>query len=690
MEAVFLKLFNMSVTASWLVLAVLVLRVFLKKAPKSVRCVLWALVGIRLICPFSVESAISLMPSTQTVPDSIISGPSFDIQTGVAGVDMRVNNYLGDRYFEGVTVPAGTGSNIMAVLAMIWTAGILVMLIYTLVSYVKLHRKVNEAVEFQDNIWFCDRIATPFILGVFRPRIFLPSAISESDMPYVIAHEKAHLKRHDHWWKPLGFALLSVYWFNPVLWIAYILLCRDIELACDEKVIKDLGTENKKPYAEALINCSVSRKTIAACPLAFGGTDIKGRIKSVLRYKKPAFWVSLAAVAACVAVTVCFLTDPKGIQLKDLNQVDAQLTSVTVSTDSGSYEMTAKESMEYARDFMSEMRVNRTAISGNRSEDRPKTNTVTFHYTSADTEGWENSYFFNSDCTEVWLYDSLKPTLTHKVKHPEIIRQFFDSHIETLSNGVIPLEGLSLEVVSAEFTGADPYMDVKWINNSDKDLYFGETFCIYKEVNGSWEQCKFPENFAFDLPAFSLPAYSSRVHRYDLDVLDITQPGKYLFESDCSFERTDSDTDALRNYNVCFEFELQENTDGSITCTSNPSSFPGTIANPAGTYKAYSFTGSVDYMAPTILLSETDGTFQFTYSVFSSYIAYGKYELNSKALTLRTDDGKYIYVFRVKGNSFVFDASKSSEIPKYRYSADSAEAECPVPDGAVFTLADGK
>ncbi len=690
MAAVFLKLFNMSITASWLVLAVILLRVLLKKAPKALRCVLWVLVGVRLICPFSLESTFSLIPSAQTVPESIISGPSFDIQTGFEGVDTRVNNYLGDRYFEGVSVPTHTGGNTMSVLAMIWIIGVIAMLVYTVASYIRFRKKVEEAVEVKENIWLCDRISTPFILGLFRPRIFLPSAMQESDMPYVIAHEKAHLQRRDHWWKPLGFALLSVYWFNPVLWIAYILLCRDIELACDERVIKGLGAEGKKPYAGALINCSVSHRAVAACPLAFGETDIKGRIKSVLHYKKPAFWVSLVAAVACIAVTVCFLTDPKGIQLKDLNQVDAQLTSVTVSTDHGSYEITAKESMEYARDFMNEMRVNRTAVSANRSEDRPKANTVIFHYTSADTDGWDNSYFFNSDCTEVWLNDYIKPTLTHKVRHPEIVRQFFDSRIETLCTGVIPSEGLSLEIASAEFSGTEPYMDVKWINNSDKDLSFGEVFCIYKEVNGAWERCEFPENYGFDLPAYLLPAYSSRMQRYNLGVLDIKQPGKYLFESHCSFERTDSDLDALRNYKVYFEFELKENTDGGISYTSKPSSFPGSIADPNGTYQAYSFTDSADCMAPTVLLSETDDTFQFTYSVLSSYIAYGKYELTGKTLTLQTNDGKYTYVFRVKGDSFVFDAAASSEIPKYKYSADFGKPECPVPDGAVFAPADGE
>lgn len=163
----------------------------------------------------------------------------------------------------------------------------------------------------------CDRIDTPFILGVFRPRIYLPSNMSEQDVTYVLAHEQAHIKRHDHWWKPLGFALLTIYWFHPILWIAYVLLCRDIELACDEKVIKEMGIDIKKPYSDALINCSIPRRAITACPLAFGEVGVKERVKTVLNYKKPAFWIVLIAVIACVIVAVCFLTNPKDRQDKE-------------------------------------------------------------------------------------------------------------------------------------------------------------------------------------------------------------------------------------------------------------------------------------------------------------------------------------------------------------------------------------
>lgn len=310
METVFLKLLNLSIAAGWLVLVVIVLRLLLKKAPKAVMVVLWALVGIRLILPVSVQSIFSLIPSLETLPNRVLTGPSFDVNTGIDFLDNRVNDYLGDCYFEGVSVPANNGLHVMHMLCILWLVGIAVMLTYMAVSYFRIHRTVREATPLQDSIWLCDRIKAPFIFGVFRPRIFLPSSMGQEDMQYVIAHEKAHLKRHDHWWKPLGFLFLAVYWFHPLMWIAYILLCKDIELACDEKVIKDMGVESKKSYSEALINCSISRKIIAACPLAFGEVGVKERVKTILHYKKPAFWVIMIAAVVCVAVAVCFLTDP--------------------------------------------------------------------------------------------------------------------------------------------------------------------------------------------------------------------------------------------------------------------------------------------------------------------------------------------------------------------------------------------
>jgi len=306
----FLKVLNMSITASWLVLAVFLLRFVFRKSTKALHVVMWALVGLRLVCPFSIESAFSLIPSVETIPQEIITDHSFEVQTGIGFVDEQANEFLGDRYYEGVTVPEGTGMQLTVFLTILWIIGMAAMLAYGIFSYLRLRRSVAESIPMQGNIRLCDRIGSPFILGILRPQIYLPSALRPEDQEYVIAHENAHLKRYDHLWKPLGFALLTVYWFNPVMWLAYHFLCRDIELACDEKVIRDMRISEKKAYSSALVNCSVSRNAILSCPLAFGEVGVKARVKNVLHYKKPTFWVLCASIAAVVFTAVCLLTNP--------------------------------------------------------------------------------------------------------------------------------------------------------------------------------------------------------------------------------------------------------------------------------------------------------------------------------------------------------------------------------------------
>ena len=442
MTDVFYKILQMSISASWLILAIVVLRIFLKKVPRKIICFLWALVAIRLVCPFAIESRFSLIPDTQGIfadyenqlenagTDNVNAGLQ-DMSGAVGGaldnegaaggnadmVSGKLNNEIdnaagnitvGDNAAGNITAGntadgnitggsvsdggiaagniadknnmsgnmtygnAATGSltdgdivdgninagnipNISsfkgnldnadnnlsgaatsdnqkaaagnpgytAILAgklggislgrfaFIWTAGCVILLLYAVCSYILLKRKTGAAFNNGENIYICDDIDTPFILGIFSPKIYIPSLLTEEERGYVIAHEKAHLKRLDCVWKPLGFILLAVYWFNPLSWVAYILLCRDIELACDERVIADKDIEYKKQYAMTLLNCSSPKKMVSACPLAFGEVSVKTRIKTVLNYKKPAFWLVLAAVAACVVVMVCFMTNPK-------------------------------------------------------------------------------------------------------------------------------------------------------------------------------------------------------------------------------------------------------------------------------------------------------------------------------------------------------------------------------------------
>lgn len=311
MEYIFLTLLNQSIAASWLVLAVFLLRFLLKRAPRGMLCLLWAFVGIRLLCPFSVESILSLVPSAETFPPEILLSPSPQIQSGIPVLNDTLNPILSN----SLAPEAGASVNPMQILAFcasaIWLLGIVLLLAYLVFSILRVRRSVREAISLETGIYLCDSIDTPFLFGIFRPRIYLPSSLSEVDRKYVIAHEKAHLKRFDHLWKPLGFLFLTVYWFNPILWVAYILLCRDIEMACDERVIRQLGESGKKPYSTALINCSIPRRMIAACPIAFGEVGVKQRVRSVLHYRKPTFWILLLAVLLSVATAVCFLTNPK-------------------------------------------------------------------------------------------------------------------------------------------------------------------------------------------------------------------------------------------------------------------------------------------------------------------------------------------------------------------------------------------
>ena len=315
MEAIFVHLLNMSIAASWLVLAVVILRWVLKKAPKWMNCVLWVLVGIRLITPFSIESVFSLIPSVETVPQNLLYGNLAPMESGVPKVDAPTNVFGTGHFGEGVAVPPNMALTTTKMIAVIWLIGIAALLVYFIVSYFRLRRKVATAVLLRDNIWQSENVMSPFVLGLFKPRIYLPFGMSGASTFCVVAHEKAHIKRRDHWIKPLGFLLLAVYWFNPVIWLAYILLCRDIELACDERVIKKLTVDERADYSSALLSLSAVRRMIVACPLAFGEVDVKRRVRSVLNYRKPAFWVIILAVIACIVAAVCFLTNPKKASL---------------------------------------------------------------------------------------------------------------------------------------------------------------------------------------------------------------------------------------------------------------------------------------------------------------------------------------------------------------------------------------
>ena len=317
MAAVFLKLLNLSISASWLVLAVLVLRLVSKRSPKWMNVLLWGMVALRLMLPFSIESALSLIPSAETLsPEVVRFDPAPTITSGVEFIDNAVNPSLSES-FAAAPLASVNPLYVWTYLAgWVWLIGLGAMLLYALVSYLRLRRRVSVSLCVRENIYLCDAISSPFILGVVKPHIYLPSGLDEVQRQNVLAHEQAHLARRDHWWKPLGFALLAVYWFNPVLWLAYALLCRDIELACDERVIRTMDESAVKTYSTVLLACSMPRKAVITCPLAFGEVGVKERVRNALHYKKPAFWVVAASVAVCVVVAVCFLTNPERATMK--------------------------------------------------------------------------------------------------------------------------------------------------------------------------------------------------------------------------------------------------------------------------------------------------------------------------------------------------------------------------------------
>ena len=421
MNELFLKIINMSISASWLILAVLILRLVLKKAPKWVNVLLWGIVAVRLAFPFSIESALSLIPSAETISPGIMMDTVPSVQTGVAAINNVINPVIGSSLASAPGASANPLQIWIPILSIVWAVGVAALLLYTAVSYWRLRCKVSEAVILRDNIYQSENVASPFVLGIIKPKIYLPYHMDGQDLSHVVSHEQAHIRRRDHWWKPLGFLLLTIHWFNPLMWLAYVLLCRDIELACDEKVIKELDNEQRADYAQALVVCSVNRRMIAACPLAFGEIGVKDRVKSVMNYKKPEFWIIFLAVIACVIVAVCFLTNPAGTALTkwtidevDMSAALSDVRSMTVRYNSESVLCNDGDSNRFIA-TMSKIRVGRNSISQSRDSNRDHSFTITIN---------DNLHLhFSFDFSEIWVDNGVKPSFSYPVTNPETARE---------------------------------------------------------------------------------------------------------------------------------------------------------------------------------------------------------------------------------------------------------------------------
>lgn len=409
MTKIFLNLFNISVTAGYLVLAIIVLRLVFRKMPKYIRCILWGVVGIRLLFPFSIESIFSLIPSKEVIPPEIVYHNKPQIHTGITSVDSVMNPVIAQNFSPEVGASVNPLQVVAGIASYIWVVGMVLLCVYTVVTYFLLRRRVLDATRLQENIYQSERVNSPFVLGIIKPRIYIPYHLSEAELSCVVAHEKAHIKRMDHLIKPLAFFILTVYWFKPLLWIAYILLCKDIELACDEKVIAKMDTDAKKEYSETLINLSIPHRMILASPVAFGETNVKERIKNVVHYKKPAFWMIVLSVLAVIVVAVCFLTNPKA-EPESVPATDSDIETIPINqveeaqgADDATVEATENEEVESIATIYA---ANIDAILTN-AEENAREGYVEAKLTYVDNEevGWD--YYLDNP----WMTDEVRDEL---------------------------------------------------------------------------------------------------------------------------------------------------------------------------------------------------------------------------------------------------------------------------------------
>lgn len=578
MQEIFIKIFNMSISAGWIVIAVMLIRLFLKKAPKRAVIFLWAIVAVRLLCPFSPESVLSLIPSAETVPADIVYSQTPSINSGIPAIDGAVNPVISDSLEPDITASVNPAQTAVSAAALIWIAGTAAMLVYVLASALRVRRKIREAVKYGENIWLCDRISTPFIFGVFRPAVYIPFSLPEKDAEYVIAHEEAHLKRHDHIVKPFAFLLLCVYWFNPLLWAAYVLFCRDIELACDETVIEAMKPEEIKEYTSALLECSAPAKRISPCPLAFGETGVKSRIKAALNYKKPAVWVIAVSVAVCSTLTVMFLTNPPAADIdKIINQdgytiFSQNLYDFKIKIPEGTISKNAytENGQEFNNVLVYKEGITEIYLKKISLLDKYDFLYAEFCFDYGDLDKaerilcldrWDNGF---TTCLGVKSYDfgtqeensgqSVKVASTgpdknfalyisveeaEKCKSSIEITLFCNEIKYSKSEAKVRGKyGIIASVSAAECEDVEysfqygtinsqlPYITAKWVNNSDDWLCFGDEFKLYRDG----EPCKTKDGNGWNDILHTLAENAAYTENYYLNAYDISVDGDYRLE----------------------------------------------------------------------------------------------------------------------------------------------------------------
>ncbi len=678
MSEVFLKIVNMSISAGWLVLAVLVLRLALRKAPKWVNPALWALVGLRLALPFSPESPLSLIPSAETIRPDIMMDPAPAVHTGVPALNNVVNPVIADSFTPNPAASANPLQILIPLAAGLWLAGMAVMLGYALFSYLHLRRRLGDAVRLRDNIYQSEAAPSPFVLGIFRPRIYLPFSLEEAAAGPVIAHEEAHLRRRDHWWKPLGYLLLSVHWFNPLCWAAYALLCRDIELACDERVIGALDPERRAAYSQALLSCAAPRgRALTACPLAFGEVGVKERVKRVLGYQKPAFWLSVLAAVACVIVGVCFLTNPEAAAEPDA-AAWSLFDAVVLEPGEGSVLVRPAEDAREARS------ADKIYVSLDVKTDHPVPALKAGDRIRVAYDGFIQESYPAQIATVYAVYSEaevLSGTAPRIPEGPdgELTQVWLDYyHSEEM-----PWDGEATVAVPA-FPGVTfrwtPERVTALENGQERELFGGMPVwnVFFKDLTGDGK----PELCA--TVSFGSGIVDDRVIVYDYaggasyTLADRGSFDYYLSVEDGRLTVTKVPYDRYmsgepyqavvgRLVNVDGTIQIAEEETRMITPVSSgdgPAAVdagPGNALPEGNLLRTYSFQGK-EFTESARLSLYDSGQFFFGFSPISSYLGAGTYTVEDGQLIARTSDGKFTYVFDLVDDTLVFDGEASSDM----------------------------
>ena len=712
----FTNILNLSIAASWLVLAVAVIRLIWKNGPKAFHCALWALVAIRLLCPISIESAFSLIPSREVVPAEYLylepREPEFREPARLEIITNPV--YEAPLEIEiDTTVDRFQHWDMLATVA--WLAGMGVMAIYAAYSYWNLRLRVRLGARIWENVWECDEISSPFILGLFRPQIYLPSSLDEDTRTMVLAHERAHLDRLDHLWKPLGFALLTVHWFNPVIWLGYILLCRDIELACDEKVIKKLDKPTVRAYSEALVRCVVPQRSIALCPLAFGEVGVKDRIKAMIRYRKPGLILTAAAVILAILLAACFLTDPVEMPTETEPVHVEEPIDAVLHEDGVVVTETIRRELDimFYIDWLPAECFTPDGYSFQEGElTLYESDTTILEMTRVIPDGEQLRFDFRfrydlPECGTILLpchinIKGVNKTLWLTGSVHDYTRSY-DSGVSLVQD--MDLLGFTLLIDRELVEDADQYLSIE-LNQLWDTTYVPNDVNILDHLYHVDEVLYQDERFTLSGTAAYAPAY---IVERNLHLTALEQGSRWEIRRDMGelvpikLEETNFNSAFLREYLpenrrawLCTAWEwshlLLQQTDGELYLA---------VLRENGTVLSDFYRLSTDEIIgyPPETLSRTfaldiedsfdipsftlysDGTFRFTQSMTSSYLGYGYYLLEADQLVMKTNDGLYTWTFLTDGSAFYFDAAHSSPISYFQSLPDGYTE---LADDAIF------